>query len=128
MMPAYIAVPSEYRDAYRVAPVVAAIPLGRPDVYAVTAVNPESPLSAPTYVAAEVELSGHGSWYGFTPEGNLSSRAPRPGLPRRGQTKAAQTPSNITAKITSNSTALTSRAVHGAEAGVDQGPRSLSVR
>lgn len=63
MMPAYVALPSEYRNAYRIAPVVAAIPLDSPDAYAVTAVNPESPLSAPAYVAAEVSLSGHGSWY-----------------------------------------------------------------
>ena len=63
MMPAYVALPSEYRNAYRVAPVIAAIPLDSPDAYAVTAIDPESPLSAPAYVAAEVELSGHGSWF-----------------------------------------------------------------
>jgi hypothetical protein len=62
-MPAYVALPSEYRNAYRVAPVVAAIPMGHGNVYAVTAVDPQSPLSAPTFVAAEVQRGGHGSWY-----------------------------------------------------------------
>jgi hypothetical protein len=62
-MPTFVALPSEYRNAYRVAPVVAAIPMGHPDMYVVTAVNPQSPLAAPTFVAAEVQRGAHGSWF-----------------------------------------------------------------
>ena len=62
MMPTYVALPSEYRDAYHVAPVVAAIPLDSPNAYAVTAID-QSPLSSPVYFAAEVQLGGNGSWY-----------------------------------------------------------------
>jgi hypothetical protein len=61
-MPAAIHLPTEIRNGYYPASVVAAIPLDRGSAYAVTAIEPTSSPDAPRFLAAEVSRSIHGFW------------------------------------------------------------------
>lgn len=75
-IPAVIHLPTDHRDGYYPANVVAAIPIAvhgqKPgSMYAVTAIQPTSSPAAPTFLTAEVGRSIHGFWFADETSGHV---------------------------------------------------------